>query len=150
MTPIEFYLGGHAVSLMYLSDEELERKHDWIQLVFPNREPSPFNPDAPLLDDETVKAFKLGGSEGPLQSYLRVIYGRILLYYFPAHDPAWWATNNNHNFKRFTRMLNFLKEVNPDLCKDLIRRLDHSYFDNELYEVEGIKEALTYWLTAAK
>jgi len=40
------------------SDEKLEFSHDYIQWLFPLKEPSNFNPDAPLLTDEDIAIFK--------------------------------------------------------------------------------------------
>ena len=37
--------------------QRLEAVHDYIQWLFPLRVRSQFNPDAPLLDDETVRRF---------------------------------------------------------------------------------------------
>ena len=58
---IEFYRGiapdseGRTLAdLWAFSDDEMEEVHDFIQWMFPLREPSRFNPDAPLLTDEDV------------------------------------------------------------------------------------------------
>ena len=40
------------------SDRELESVHDFIQWLFPLREPSRFNADAPLVQDDDVAAFR--------------------------------------------------------------------------------------------
>ena len=39
-------------------DDDLEAVHDFIQWLFPLPEPSQFNPDAPLLTEEDIDAFK--------------------------------------------------------------------------------------------
>ena len=40
------------------SDDDWEGIHDFIQWVFPLKEPSQFNPEAPLLTDEDIAIFK--------------------------------------------------------------------------------------------
>jgi hypothetical protein len=40
------------------SDDKWEVAHDFIQWLFPLKEPSNFNPDAPLLTDEDVSVFQ--------------------------------------------------------------------------------------------
>src|SRR5438067_6338723 len=61
----EFYRGtgldteGRTLSEMWaFRDEEMEAYHDFIQWMFPLRERSQFNPDAPLLSDDDVAAFR--------------------------------------------------------------------------------------------
>lgn len=40
------------------SDDKWNACHDFIQWLFPLKEPSNFNPDAPLLSDEDIQEFK--------------------------------------------------------------------------------------------
>lgn len=62
---IDFYRGAGTDSegrtlaeLWNYSDEELEAVHNFIQWLFPLRVPSRFNPDAPLLSDADIAAFR--------------------------------------------------------------------------------------------
>src|SRR5258708_22407743 len=57
------------------SDDDLEEVHDFIQWLFPLAEPSRFNPDAPLLSEEDIAAFK---ADERLQGNLRTSFGRFL------------------------------------------------------------------------
>jgi hypothetical protein len=56
---IKFYAGQsdypyHISDIWEWSDDHIEDIHNWIQFVFPNKEPSNFNPDAPLITDEEI------------------------------------------------------------------------------------------------
>ena len=62
---IEFYRGaapdseGRTLAQIWdFSDEEMEDYHDFIQWLFPLREPSQYNPHAPLLTEEDVTTFR--------------------------------------------------------------------------------------------
>lgn len=61
---IDFYNGDGPDGSGRLIEETLnkpfhwlESTHDWVQWLFPLREESAFNPEAPLLTDEDVKRF---------------------------------------------------------------------------------------------
>jgi len=105
-------------------DDRLEAVHDYIQWMFPLREPSAFNPEAPLLDDETIQAFR---SRPNLQENLRASFTRILKFYgldlvsVPrlevkqaanfAERSGNWLTPHNHNHLRITRILKSLRTL---------------------------------------
>lgn len=62
---IDFYRGTGTDAADRTLDEILSKRHDWmeachdyIQWLFPLRDVSNFNPDAPLLTDEDVRIFK--------------------------------------------------------------------------------------------
>jgi hypothetical protein len=57
-------------------DDDLEAVHDFIQWLFPLPEPSQFNPDAPLLTEIDIAAFK---SDPLLQANLMKSFERILV-----------------------------------------------------------------------
>ena len=50
--------GRTLADLWAFSDREMEDIHDFIQWMFPLREPSRFNPDAPLLTAADIAAFQ--------------------------------------------------------------------------------------------
>ena len=58
-------------------DDELESVHDFIQWLFPLPEPSRFNPDAPLLTEADITAFR--GDE-QLRANLRRSFERVLTF----------------------------------------------------------------------
>jgi hypothetical protein len=117
----EFYRGtasdaeGRTLEAIWaFSDRDLESIHDFIQWLFPLREPSGFNPNAPLLTDADIAAFR---SDAALRSNLlrslevflaflglTLVNGRVVegadferkkdVFRFP-----------NHNWLRITRVL---------------------------------------------
>ena len=81
---LDFYRGegtdaeGRSLhELWSWSNDELEQVHDFIQWMFPLREPSRFNPDAPLLTAADVAAFR---SDAFLRSRLTKSFKRILVF----------------------------------------------------------------------
>ena len=99
-------------------DERLEAVHDFIQWLFPLWEPSPVNPEAPVLDAETVRAFE---ARQELRENLRASFLRMLRFYGLAMRGTMvergenfaeasrnWLTPGNHNHLRITRILKSL------------------------------------------
>lgn len=105
------------------SDEWLERNHRWIQWAFPLDTPSSSNPDAPVLDQATIAAFRNNGLfiHQVYPVFLRTLrfYGLIL----PVNKPISiergsnsffenrmksWLYPKSHHFKRITRIIHSL------------------------------------------
>jgi hypothetical protein len=99
-------------------DERLEQTHDYIQWLFPLAERSSFNIGAPILDKETIHAFR---SSPELRENLRASFVRMLRFYgfalaeqrpprvvtapaFPDRARVWLSWGN-HNHLRITRIL---------------------------------------------
>lgn len=117
--------------------ERLEKVHDFIQWTFPLREASRFNPEAPLLTDADVAAFR---SDPELRQNLRMSFSQMMEFYgfdvlrpegepvsvtlaHPAARP-WWAVAGDHNLLRLTRILAStrilgLEEESESLLKEL-------------------------------
>ncbi|MGA9391983.1 MAG: opioid growth factor receptor-related protein, partial [Candidatus Sulfotelmatobacter sp.] len=55
-------------------DDLLESVHDFIQWMFPLPERSAFNPDAPVLDGDTIDQFR---SSPKLRANLRISFTRM-------------------------------------------------------------------------
>ena len=111
---IEFFEGtvrdtqGRTISeIRSESDLWLEQTHDYIQWLFPNREASAFNVDAPLLDDETVEVFR---SRNDLKLEVQLNLERMIAFYDMDAERPRWVTKGNHNYLRITRILNTLRE----------------------------------------
>jgi hypothetical protein len=100
-------------------DNRLEAVHDYIQWLFPTRQPSGVNPLAPLVTDATVAAFE---RDAALRARLRQALDRMLLFYglrwnegrieiddsrFPARARVWLRLGN-HNHLRLTRIMESL------------------------------------------
>lgn len=121
--------GRTSSSILAWSDDELEYHHDYIQLLFPLPEGSPFNPSAPVIDEATFNAFR---SRLELQTQLRVSLQRMLHFYgfqfasetanggdsqtlqvvdgsnYPEASRN-WVRRFNHNHLRITRILRSLR-----------------------------------------
>jgi hypothetical protein len=104
-------------------DERLEAVHDYIQWLFPTRQPSGVNPWAPLATDETARAFS---RDGALRDRLRRSFERMLVFYglretsgrhveiddrrFPERAHV-WLHPGNHNHLRLTRIIDSLSTL---------------------------------------
>lgn len=96
------------------SDSQMESIHDFIQWLFPLREPSRFNPYAPLLTDSDVAEFR---AEPEMRENLARSLDRFLAFLglrhqddrvmpaadFAAKSAIWLAPN--HNWLRISRVL---------------------------------------------
>jgi hypothetical protein len=117
----DFYRGhgtdseGRTLAQVWaFGDDELEDIHDFIQWLFPLREPSRFNPDAPLLTAAEIAEFR---SDPELQANLlrsfevflaflglRYEEGRVVA--APDFERKAGAVREpNHNWLRITRVL---------------------------------------------
>ena len=63
----------------------MEYHHDFIQWLFPLREPSQFNPDAPVLSDEDIRIFR---EDASLRENLARSFERFLSFLGLARDEA--------------------------------------------------------------
>lgn len=130
---IAFYSGagtdhrGRTLNgILSFTNHELETCHDYIQWLFPLTERSAFNPEAPVLNDETIATFQ---ADPELQAALHGAVLRMLQFYgvllretpqgFELLAPqqvaqAHWMTMNNHNQQRLSRMLASLKLLGMD------------------------------------
>ena len=136
MNALVNFFSGHAPDsrgrsfdeIVAFSFERLESSHDYIQWLFPLREPSPVNPSAPTLDDVTIAAFaadpELRGAL--LRGFYRMLgfYGLVLsespaargrsAEFTIAPGPGFaeravvWLSVGNHNFLRLTRIMKSL------------------------------------------
>lgn len=125
---IGFYAGARPDDRgRYLQDiqgwpyDQLERVHDFIQWLFPLVDPSPVNPQAPVLDSVTISVFR---SQPNLQKNLRSSFLRMLQFYglqLMAGSPPRvkrapdfetrsenWLSAGNHNHLRITRIIKCL------------------------------------------
>jgi hypothetical protein len=111
--------GRTLAGILAWDDERLEAVHDFIQWVFPTRQPSGVNPFAPLVTDATVQAFE---RDAVLRDRLRQALDRMLAFYglrwnggriemeesrFPARARV-WLRPGNHNHLRLTRIIESL------------------------------------------
>jgi hypothetical protein len=139
-----------------MTDDEMEYTHDFIQWMFPLRDPSSFNPDAPLLTDDDIDAFH---RDSALQSALRRSFERFLQFLglqsdgdiirkapnFPARVPTCWI-HLNHNWLRITRCLTSLRLLG------LTREAAALFACLTTLKSEGLanEESFTHWNRAAR
>ena len=141
-TLLRFYAGegtddrGRTIADIWAySHEDLESVHDYIQWLFPLADRSAFNPDAPLLDDETTGRFRRDVRlRGNLERSLRVMldfYGLAIAGEEILRVPSFgerarhWLTPGNHNFLRLTRILKSLSMLGlEDRARQLLQALE--------------------------
>ncbi len=105
------------------NDVQLENSHNYIQWLFPLRERSQFNPQAPLLNEAIVQAFR---NEPTLRDHLLASFQRMLSFYGLRLDQSTmqisrapnaaerqrvWMTPGNHNYLRITRILTSMRTL---------------------------------------
>lgn len=137
---VGFYRGGRdsagrtLTGIVAWDDDRLEAVHDYIQWVFPTRQPSGVNPDAPLINEGTAGAFE---ADPALRDALLQALDRMLTFYGlrRLHDAACpehgrragtrieiddarflgrartWLHPGNHNHLRLTRILQSLSAL---------------------------------------
>src|SRR4051812_28735953 len=96
----------------------MEAVHDFIQWMFPLREASRFNPDAPLVTEADIEAFRadpalrdsLGRSFGRFLAFLGLAIegGRVVESTDFARKRDVWRYSN-HNWLRISRVLTSLR-----------------------------------------
>ncbi len=170
---VDFYWGskpdseGRMLEEILLWDyERLEKQHDYIQWLFPLRQPSRYNMSAPLLDDEQAAAFdnmKDDDVSAILKDHVREsldmmleFYGLVMLFQsriIIQKASNWserkrnWVTPGNHNFLRLTRILTSLKELGlPVEAAALFKALDDIYAEHS--EIIG-ETTYRFWQEAA-
>ena len=102
--------GFSFVDILAASNEEWEDSHSFIQWVFPLKEASLYNPNAPLLTEEDIVEFS---SNKEIRKNVETMFIRALDFFFPQDleeiiKPA-WVTEIDHNHLRITRVINSLK-----------------------------------------
>lgn len=136
--------GRHLNNILTQDDKWLESCHNYIQWLFPNREPSFFNSEAPILTNDIIKEFK---SRPDLLFNVKRSLDRMIKFYHLDIDEKhpWWVTKNNHNFLRITRILHTLKELEmQDELMDFVSKLYFICINNE----EIIGESSVFWQNA--
>lgn len=140
-----------------LSDEELERRHDFIQWLFPGDEPSPFNPDAPIIRAREMR--ELIGQHPDLRDGLQRALGRMLAFYGLALADGrvtvaanWhtrrsnWADGATHNDRRLSRILKALYAAGLDSEADALLQFLLDMFDGKSERAASV----SHWRWAQK
>ncbi len=159
----DFYRGtatdseGRTLSeIQAYNDDQLEAIHDFIQWLFPLREPSRFNPDAPLLTDADLAEFRSDPTlrENLLRSFevflaflgLQLRNGQV------TEAPTFERKKSvfaypNHNWLRITRVLSSLRLLGlEDQSRAFFTFLKH-YRDSGASGITS--DTFAYWKAAA-
>ena len=150
---VSFYLGqspdngGRMIDEIHGWDHDhLEYIHDYIQWLFPLTERSNVSPDAPVLDEAQIEAFR---TDGKLKAKLIKSFKLMLSFYglqcddtgatievfksekYPERKRI-WLNHGNHNYLRITRILTSLRILG-------LEEYAQAFFDflDELYRGEG-------------
>lgn len=160
---VDFYSGtgrdfaGRSIDDIWrMSLDELEYTHDYIQWLFPLRERSGVQPDAPVLDDAIIAAFAAANLHERIERSARVMarfYGFEISEDVGAFTLRWsgdfderrrtWLTRGNHNFLRLTRIMKSLATLGHGaLAVAWLAALESIFTENS--DVIG-RTTLDYW-----
>ncbi|MDB5721801.1 MAG: hypothetical protein JWP15_2419 [Alphaproteobacteria bacterium] len=95
--------GRALADILAYSDAELERRHDFIQWLFPLPDPSRAVPGSPVLSGGDIAAIR---ASDPARRNLEAAAGRMLAFY-EANDH--WLGSHDHNHLRITRIIRSLR-----------------------------------------
>lgn len=132
--------GRTLFDVLAMDNAALERNHDFIQWLFPLREPSRAVPDAPVLTDADVEAIR---DSGMAQYALAAATDRMDAFYRATHD---WLMPNDHNHLRITRIIRSLRLLVGDEQADAFRAAILSRVEATRAPVSARSRG--YWTTA--
>lgn len=154
------YLGRWLRDIWRWDDDRLEWSHNYIQVLFPNREESLFNAWAPVLDEQTIAAFH---DDPRLRQNLAASLDLMLRFYGLATDgPSGkivraadfpykarnWIDPHNHNYRRITRILKCLRALGlEDRAAAFFDALKDIYAE---WAADIGRESLAYWREAVR
>lgn len=133
---------GRLLSDIFGFDQsKLESVHNYIQWMFPLNEPSQFVDDAPILTDDQINQIR--GDDVVLSN---IRYAALIMHKF-YYNSNHWLTEDNHNYRRITRIIKCLKLLRlHDEAKYFMDFLNERYmkYKNVIGET-----TYTYWKQAA-
>ncbi len=132
--------GRTLFDVLAMDNAALERNHDFIQWLFPLREPSRAVPDAPVLTDADVETIK---ESGMAQIALAAATDRMDAFYRATHD---WLMPNDHNHLRITRIIRSLRLLVGDEEADVFKAAILSRIETTRAPVSARSRG--YWATA--
>ena len=94
--------GRSLADVLGFDDSELERRHDYIQWLFPLPEASRFNLDAPILTPDSLAELRASPAA---KGNVRRARDRMLAFY---RNNDHWLTAFDHNHLRITRIIRCL------------------------------------------
>ncbi len=140
--------------------DRLESVHDYIQWLFPLPEPSPVNPEAPVLDNQTIAEFRASIElrDALLRSFRMMVefYGWTVtdepaIAKSPRFDQAAanWLHPNNHNHLRITRILRSVHLLGLEAYADAFFRALIALYHSPLGDEQITSTTFSYWQNAA-
>lgn len=132
--------GRTLFDVLAMDNAALEANHDFIQWLFPLREPSRAVPGAPVLTDAEVEAIR---DSGMAQYALAAATDRMDAFYRATHD---WLMPNDHNHLRITRIIRSLRLLVGDEQADAFRAAILSRVEATRAPVSARSRG--YWTTA--
>jgi hypothetical protein len=147
-TPIVAFLTGEGVDgagrslkeVLALDDAELERRHDFIQWLFPLPEASRAVAGAPVLSAGDVR--QLRGSPAA-RANLRAATARMSRFYAQTSH---WLAPHDHNHLRITRIIKSLRLLAGDAAADGFREAILSRVSGRRRSVSQM--SLEFWMAA--
>jgi hypothetical protein len=154
------FLGRNLADIWQWDNDQLEDVHSYIQILFPNRDPSPVNPAAPILDQATEAAF---ARDEELRRNLATSLDVMLRFYGLEYDATAeqvrrrpdfaaraqnWLSRGNHNYLRITRILKCLMALGlPERARAFFRCLEDVHAGHGC--VIGV-DTFAYWHGAVR
>jgi len=132
--------GRTLFDVLAMDNAALERTHDYIQWLFPLREPSRAVPDAPVLGDDEVEILQ---ASAMAQIALAAATDRMEAFYRMTHD---WLMPNDHNHLRITRIIRSLRLLVGDDQADAFKAAILSRVEATRAPVSARSRG--YWQTA--
>jgi hypothetical protein len=144
--------GESLADIIGFNRGSFDTNHDFVQWLFPNREPSPVNPLAPLLSDLHVRAFQAAPELRASVDHasakflgflgLREAAGGFELADDFAQGAQYWLRPMDHNHRRISRFLTFQCEMGlKDRAAVLVEYLEAAFAGAGLVNID----ALPYW-----
>lgn len=150
-------------AILSWDDGKLEDAHDYIQWLFPSREKSRYNKNAPLLNDHDIDEFK---QRPDLKENVRKSVVRMLNFYgwnFASNrlDPIVgklgskiagkpFGLISEHNFLRCTRIMKFLTMIGDHFHSSIFfHMLLRSVMKNQAVHtlVRAHEDTMTHWIS---
>ena len=126
--------------VLAFTDAELERRHDFIQWLFPLPEPSRAVPGSPVLDPADAAAIRASPAA---QANLARAAERMLAFYARTSE---WRAPFDHNHLRITRIIRSLRLLAGDAAADDFRAALLSRVEAEGIAVNAT--SLRFWREA--
>lgn len=132
---VGFYRGGRddrgrtLEEILCWDADRLEREHDYIQWLFPLREPSLAQPQSPVLSPADVEILR---GDGEIRECMREALRVMRAFYgLEPLGPRPWLIPGNHNYLRLTRILRSLRTCGLEAeSLQLFNELEAVYHDS--------------------